>query len=34
VPTNPDIEPYVIENCIFDYAKYPEKDTKDDAAKC
>lgn len=30
VPIDPEVEPYVLKNCIFDFAKYKEKDLKDD----
>ena len=33
VPIDPEKEPYVIKNCVFDYAKYKEKDEKDDKEK-
>ncbi len=32
VPIDPSVEPYTISNCVFDFAKYKEKDVKDDKA--
>ncbi len=30
MPIDPEVTPYVLRKCIFDYSKYKEKDLKDD----
>lgn len=33
VPINPEHDAYTIKYCVFDYAKYKEKDLEDDEKK-